>query len=155
MYIYIWQVAYLQAQLVQVKGQLLAQGMVNVNSRNGENDWASGTVGGTGTGTGYGKHAYNTEGDGFQQEMQDSSWKKRAPQIDLGELQALASRMMKNWYIKISIQLISSSSSLFYNHACVYIQTIYLQIMIELASLILLVNFIIVVLKFINFEDNY
>nr|GMD66860.1 LOB domain-containing protein 16-like [Ipomoea batatas] len=85
------QVAYLQAQLLQVKGEL-AQSRLNVNSRKGENDWASGRVGGTGTG--YGTHAYNTEGDGFL-EMQSSS-RKRASQSDLGELQALASRMMKN-----------------------------------------------------------
>ncbi|XP_019165067.1 PREDICTED: LOB domain-containing protein 16-like [Ipomoea nil] len=77
------QVAYLQAQLLQVKGEL-AQRTLNVNSRRGENDWVRGT--------GY---AYNTEGDGFLEMMQSSS-RKRASQSDLGELQALASRMMKN-----------------------------------------------------------
>ncbi|CAK9159885.1 unnamed protein product [Ilex paraguariensis] len=106
------QVAYLQAQLMQLKAQL-AQNLIDSSRNNPENQWPAGNImAGMASFPAYLNSIspqssvesieHNNEGMGVQEiqirdELSFQPYSKRRPsQTDLGELQALALRMMRN-----------------------------------------------------------
>ncbi|CAK9140648.1 unnamed protein product [Ilex paraguariensis] len=105
-------VAYLQAQLMQLKAQL-AQNLIDSSRNNPENQWPAGNImAGMASFPAYLNSIspqssvesieHNNEGMGVQEiqirdELSFQPYSKRRPsQTDLGELQALALRMMRN-----------------------------------------------------------
>ncbi|CAK9140670.1 unnamed protein product [Ilex paraguariensis] len=106
------QVAYLQAQLMQLKAQL-AQNLIDSSRNNPENQWPAGNImAGMASFPAYLNSIspqssvesieHNNEGMGVQEiqirdELSFQPYSKRRPShTDLGELQALALRMMRN-----------------------------------------------------------